>query len=88
MQERKKSVALRYEKDKDNAPVVTAVGQGVVAEKIVDLAQQHGVPVTENKGLAQALMDRGVGVEIPAELYQVVAEVFVYIAQIDKKYKK
>lgn len=74
------AVALRYDPDKDGAPVVLAKGQDSLALRIVRVGEEHGVFVIENRPLARALyasceLDR----EIPAEFYGAVAEILVYI---------
>ena len=74
------AVALKYDPDKDGAPVVLAKGQDLVALRIVKVGEEHGVFVMENRPLARALyasceIDR----EILAEFYGAVAEILVYI---------
>ncbi len=74
------AVAIKYDPDKHNAPVVLAKGQDDLALRIVRTGEEHGVYVIENRPLARALyasceLDR----EIPAEFYGAVAEVLVYI---------
>ncbi|MCI8950335.1 MAG: flagellar biosynthesis protein FlhB [Lachnospiraceae bacterium] len=74
------AVALRYNPEKDSAPVVLAKGQDSLALRIVRVGEEHGVFVIENRPLARALyasseIDR----EIPAEFYGAVAEILVYI---------
>ena len=74
------AVALRYEGGKMRAPKVVAKGALLMARRIIDIAQRHGVPVIENPPLARALF-RGaaVGQEIPRDLYRLVAEVLAYV---------
>ncbi len=74
------AVALRYDPERDNAPIVLAKGQDSLALRIVKVGEEHGVFVIENRPLARALyasceLDR----EIPAEFYGAVAEILVYI---------
>ncbi|MCX7313273.1 MAG: EscU/YscU/HrcU family type III secretion system export apparatus switch protein [Hyphomicrobiales bacterium] len=71
------AVALKYEKP--NAPRVTAIGHGDFARRIYDLAQQNGVPISENPELAKALSQAEIDQEIPEALYRAVAEVLSYI---------
>ncbi len=74
------AVALRYDAGAMAAPRVVAKGAGFVAERIVALARQHGVPVLERKPIAQALFKAvNIGQEIPAALYVVVAEVMAQV---------
>ncbi|MCC7367889.1 MAG: EscU/YscU/HrcU family type III secretion system export apparatus switch protein [Chloroflexi bacterium] len=79
------AVALTYDPANDEAPVVTAVGQGLVAEEIIRRAQEAGVPVTEDPRLAAVLSQIDVGVVIPPELYTVVAEVLAYVYRLDDR---
>lgn len=74
------AIALRYTQGVDEAPVVVAMGQDYMAQKIKAVAREHGVHIVENKPLAQALykiceIDR----EIPLEFYQAVADILVYV---------
>jgi flagellar biosynthetic protein FlhB len=77
------AVALRYERGTAAAPKVVAKGAGYVAQRIVDMARRHAVPVVERKPLAQALYKAvKIGQEIPATLYLVVAEVLAYVYRL------
>jgi flagellar biosynthesis protein FlhB len=76
------AVALRYEMDSKTAPVVVAKGQNFLALRIRQAAEQHNIPIVENKPLAQALYRSAeIGQEIPMELYRAVAEVLAYVYQ-------
>jgi flagellar biosynthesis protein len=81
----KKAAALRYAQGRDRAPKVVAKGQGKIAEKIVSLAHQHNVPLVEDQNLMQMLEALDVDTEIPAELYQAVAEVLVFVYRLNGK---
>jgi len=76
---KKKAVALKYETQKDTAPKVVAKGEGKIAEKIIQIAKEHGIPIQEDKDLVEVLSKLDVGEEIPIELYEVVAKIFAYI---------
>ena len=78
----KRAVALQYGVD-DAAPVVVASGMGYLAEKIVDVAQENGVPVYEDDSLATILTQLNLGQEIPPELYQAIVEIYVYFLNFD-----
>ncbi|EGO63165.1 flagellar biosynthesis protein FlhB [Acetonema longum] len=79
------AIAIRYEKDM-NAPLVVAKGQDFLAERIKDLARQHGVVIVENKPLARTLYaTTEVGESIPTELYQAVAEVLAYVYKLKRR---
>lgn len=69
------AVALRYDRDGDGAPVVVACGERLVAERIKEVARQAGVPIFRDVTLARSLRDLPEGGEIPAALYEAVAEV-------------
>jgi flagellar biosynthetic protein FlhB len=74
------AVALRYDPEKSPAPIVLAMGERKIAQRIKKLALESGVPVIENKPLARALLATGrVGLPIPADLYVAVAEVLAFV---------
>ncbi|ADU96475.1 EscU/YscU/HrcU family type III secretion system export apparatus switch protein [Thermovibrio ammonificans] len=83
--ERKKAAALKYERGKMRAPRVVAKGEGVVAEKIVEIARRSGVPVLQNRGLVEFLLQVDLGAEIPPELYRAVAELLAYVYRVTGK---
>jgi flagellar biosynthetic protein FlhB len=75
-----RAIALRYDVLQAPAPIVLAMGQRKVAERIKAIALEHGVPVIENRPLAIALLSSArVGMMIPAELYLAVAEVLAFV---------
>lgn len=77
------AIALRYDANEMRAPQVIAKGQRLIAERIRDMARQHGIPIVENKPLAQTLFKSvDVGQEIPAELYQAVAEILAFVYRL------
>lgn len=78
-----KAVALSYEPEND-APKVVASGQGYLADKIIEVANETDVPVHEDAKLAEALSEIQIGDSIPPELYEVVAEVLVFVDDMDK----
>jgi flagellar biosynthetic protein FlhB len=74
------AVALRYERHTMSAPQVVAKGAGAVAERILEIARRHGIPILERPPLAQALFRLvRVGQEIPPALYHAVAEVLAFV---------
>lgn len=81
-----KAVALSYEKEQ-GAPVVVASGQGTIAEKILSTAKEAGVEVVADPDLVELLAGVPLGMEIPAELYQAVAEVLAFVYRVNGKYK-
>jgi len=78
-----KSVALKYNKEKDAAPKISAKGRGVIAEKIIETARAHNVPLYEDKNLVQVLEALELETEIPPELYRAVAEVLAFIYRLN-----
>lgn len=80
----KKAVALKYVPGETEAPVVVAKGRGKVAEAILDKAKENGVPVQEDAALVEVLSKLDLDEQIPAELYQLVAEVLTYIYRADR----
>ncbi len=77
------AVALKYDRKKAGAPFVVAKGAGLIAEKIKEIAKRHGVPVVENKPLAQSLYRLvDIGKEIPVSLYKAVAELLAYVYRL------
>lgn len=83
-----KAVALRYKVEEDAAPVVIASGFGTIAEKIVDIAEQKGIPVFRDDSAASLLCMLEVGRNIPPELYEVVAAIYAQVLDISQHIKK
>jgi len=82
----KEAAALRYTPEKGGAPEVVALGKGEVAEKIISKAIESNVPLYEDAALAHALNHLNIGDEIPKELYDVVAQVLVFVSNLDDLY--
>ncbi len=80
----KKAVSLRYDPEKDSAPKLTAKGQGVIAERIIELARQAGVPVKEDQDLVEVLSRLELNSEIPPETYIVVAEILAWVYRVNR----
>jgi flagellar biosynthesis protein len=78
------AVALSYQQG-EGAPRVVAKGRGHVAENIVSVAEQAGVPVEHNPGLAQVLSQLELEQAIPRELYKAVAEVIAFLIRNGRK---
>lgn len=81
----KKAVALRYNPQEKAAPTVVAKGKGRVAEKIIDTAREHGVPLQEDASLVEVLSTLELDRQIPTELYQLVAEVLSFVYRTDQR---
>jgi flagellar biosynthesis protein len=79
----KHAVALSY--DGNRAPVVSAEGSGDLAEQIIAIAREHGVPLFENPQLLALLQEIGLGEEIPETLYLCIAQVIAFAYKIQGK---
>ena len=79
------AVALKHNPEQDYSPVVVASGHGKVAERIINLAEENGVPVYRDDSTAAMLTMLSVGEGIPPELYQVVAGIYVQVVALAKK---
>lgn len=81
---RQTAVALRYVRHEDVAPRVVAKGRGALAERIIAIARQHGVPVHQDADLVEVLARLELGATIPPELYEAVAEVLAYLYRMNQ----
>lgn len=81
----KKAVALRYDAKKDVAPRVVAKGERLLAERIIEIASQHGVYVHEDPDLVEALVKLDVDTRIPEELYRAVAEILAFVYRLNRR---
>ena len=79
----KQAIALEYDPD-DAAPRVIASGRGALAEKIIEKAKEENVPVHQDGKLADTLSRLEIGDMIPPELYEVVAEILLFVDSMDK----
>lgn len=80
-----RAVALRYDEERDAAPVIVASGSGYLADKIIELASQNEVPVYEDNSLATILSQLELGQPVPDQLYQVIVDIYVYFLKFSKK---
>ena len=78
----RQAVALRYAPIKDAAPKLVAKGRGYLADKILELARQHHIPIRQDKNLVQILAKLDLEAEIPREVYQAVAEILAFIYRV------
>ncbi len=83
----KKAVAIKYD-DTMVAPKVVASGQGQIAERIEELGKENKVQVIQDEKLVNELSRVDIGDNIPPDLYEVVAQLLVFIGDLDKYYKK
>ena len=79
----KTAVALKYDVDKDTAPRIVATGKGYLAEKIIDTAKEANVPIHKDDAVARSLSKLELGDTIPPELYEVVAQILIYVDRVD-----
>lgn len=82
-----KAAALQYDKDTSAAPRLTAKGRGMVAEKIIALAEASGIPLYRDPDLIEILEKTEIDTEIPLEVYAIVAEVFAYVYKVNQQKK-
>ena len=85
MDQRKKAVAIKNEPEKDHAPRLTAKGSGLVAERIIQLARTHGIPVSEDPDLVEVLVQLDWQEHIPPSLYQAVAALLAFVYRMNQK---
>jgi len=78
-----KAVAIKYEED-DVAPRVVAKGQGYVAERILESALGADIPVHKDTALVEKLTQIDIGANIPRELYEIIAQILIFIGDVDK----
>ncbi len=83
---RKSAVSLKYDAAKGKAPKVTAKGEGLVAERIIALARENGIPIQENPDLVQVLSQVELNQEIPASVYQIVAELLAFVYRLNQEF--
>ena len=79
------AVALRYLAGADDAPRVVARGRGEIADRILALAREHGVPVHPDRDLVEALAALDVGAQVPPKLYEALAEVLAYVFRVNHR---
>ena len=81
----KKAVALRYDRQKEDAPRVVAKGQGKIAQKIIELAKAHDIPIKDDPDLIEVLSSLEIDEEIPSEIYVAVAELLAFVYSANSK---
>jgi flagellar biosynthesis protein len=87
MKKRKQAAALTYDQYSLDAPRVSALGKGKIAENIIEKAKEHNVPIVEDPTLVELLSELNINETIPEELYEAVAEVFAFIYRLDQQQK-
>lgn len=86
--DKRTAVALRYDVDRDRAPLILASGRGPVADEILRIAEENKVPMYEDRELASLLAKLELDTEIPPELYILVAEVLFFVYKLDRMAEK
>lgn len=77
------AVALRYDSESDQAPRVVAKGRGHIAKKIIEAANNHGIPLVVDPDMSSALGEMDLGAEISPQFYLAVAEILAFIYRLD-----
>lgn len=80
-----KAAALQYRHNKDSAPKVVAKGSGIIAERILQIALEHNIPIQDDPYLVEVLSKLDLYEEIPPELYRAVAEILVFVYRMSRK---
>jgi len=83
----RKAVALKYFEDLP-APFIAASGRGYLADKMREIARKEGIPIRQDENLSEFLFSMDVGSFIPEELYQVIAELYTFVVQMQGDYEK
>lgn len=78
-----KAIALKYDQKNDPAPRIAASGEGYIAEQIIAIAEEHGIPVKKDANLTEILSVLEVDSFIPLEAYNAVAEILSYIYRVN-----
>jgi flagellar biosynthesis protein len=84
----KLAAAIRYDSSKDDAPRLTAKGKGHMAEKIIELARQHNIPIRTDQALVHILSKLDLDQHIPPELYRAVAEILAFVYSANEQYRE
>jgi flagellar biosynthesis protein len=81
-----KVVALRYQSKEDRAPKIAAKGRGYVAERILEVARAHDIPIREDKNLVEILSHLDLAQEIPPDVYKAVAEILAFVYRLTQRH--
>jgi flagellar biosynthesis protein len=82
--EKTMAAAIKYDSATTNAPKVTARGRGFIADKIIEKAEEFGIPIKNDPDLVQILSKLNIGAEIPVELYRAVAEILAFVYSLNE----
>jgi flagellar biosynthesis protein len=81
----KKAAALQYRHGIDDAPVLVAKGEGLIAERIIEIARKHNILLKRDPALIEVLSELDLDRQIPPELYIVVAEIMAYVYKMTRR---
>jgi len=81
----KKAVAVKYDEQSSNAPVLSAKGYGSIAEKIIEIARKNNITIYEDADMVEVLSKLDIGDEIPEYLYKAIAEILAFVYKLNKK---
>ena len=81
-----RAAAISYDPGENDAPVLAAFGEGYVAQKIIEVAKESGVPIMPDPNLTSMLSKLSVGDEISPEMYEAVAKVLAFVSEVDRRY--
>lgn len=79
----KSVAALKWNRENDDAPRMIAAGKGYLADRILSLAEEADIPIIEQEPLTQVLMSMDPGQEIPPELFEITAEIYIFLMKLD-----
>ncbi len=82
------AAAIRYDAGKDAAPRLTAKGSGTMADRIIELARKHQIPIRNDRVLVGLLSKLDLDQQIPPELYRAIAEILAFIYSANEKYRE
>lgn len=84
---RQSAISLKFDQSRDQAPRVTAKGEGLMAERIIQLARENNIPIREDADLVEVLSQVNIQQEIPPSVYRVVAELLAWVYRMNQDYK-
>lgn len=82
-----KAAALKYDIEKNNAPLIIAKGKGETASNIIKIAKENKIPIKKDEDLIELLSKLDIDKEIPSSMYKAVAEIFAFIYDLSNKKK-
>jgi flagellar biosynthesis protein len=86
MSNSKKAVALRYKQGTDQAPKVVAKGIDSIARRIIEIAEEENIPIVKSEKAVEEFYGLDLDEEIPAELYELAAEIIAFVYKLDKEF--